>query len=166
MEKEIKPVIVEDKPGGVAGTVWIIIGAAMCILAYRLDLGSLHSPGPGFVAFLSGLFIIALGFLMVLGSFLSKHHRNESFFEGNSTENIKWRPLINTLCLLIGYAIFIEPVGFMLSTLIVMFGLFFDWQKRNWFWSLFFAVVTSLTSYVVFEIFLHCQLPHGIFPWW
>jgi hypothetical protein len=74
--------------------------------------------------------------------------------------------LAYTMMFLIAYAILINPFGYILSTFLVMFGLFFDWEKKNWLWSAFFSVTVSLVSYFVFEVWLRCQLPRGIFPWW
>jgi uncharacterized membrane protein YjjB (DUF3815 family) len=67
---------------------------------------------------------------------------------------------------LIGYAILMDPLGYIVSTFLAMFGLFFDRERKNWLWSLFFSVTASLVSYLVFEVWLRCQLPRGILPWW
>jgi len=165
MDKEVKP-ISGNETGASEGIFWIVIGAVMCTLSYRLNLGSLHGPGPGFVAFLSGLFLVAVGLVMVLSRAFTKRRPDELSSVPHSFQTVSWPKLVYTMCLLVAYAVLIEPLGFMLATFLVMFGLFFDWEKRNWFWSLFFAVAASVTSYVVFESCLRCQLPRGIFPWW
>ncbi len=163
MEKEVKP-ISENETGTLEGIFWIVIGAVMCALSYRLKLGSLHGPGPGFVAFLAGLLIAAVGVVMVLSRILTRHRGDGLVSARHPFQTVSWPGLLYTMCLLVAYAVFIEPLGFMLATFLVMFGLFFERKKRNWFWSLFFAAAASVTSYVVFEICLRCQLPHGIFP--
>jgi hypothetical protein len=47
-----------------------------------------------------------------------------------------------------------------------MWGLFYDQEKHNWATSLMASSVTVGGTYLVFEIWLRCQLPRGIFPWW
>jgi putative tricarboxylic transport membrane protein len=79
---------------------------------------------------------------------------------------VSWSRLAYTMIFLVAYAVLMDPLGYMVSTFLAMFGLFFHWEKKNWFWSFFFSVTVSLISYLVFEVWLHCQLPRGILPWW
>ena len=148
------------------GIVWIGTGILIGILALRLDLGSFHAPGPGFVAFLTALFIAGMGVAMIIARAISKHRRGEASGADHPFRVDSWRRLLYTLGLLLAYLIFLEPVGFILTTFLLMFGLFFDYDKRNWGWGLFFSTVTSLMSYGMFDVWLRCQLPRGIFPWW
>jgi len=152
--------------GTVEGIVWIGIGFIICLLALRFDLGSFHQPGPGFVALLSGLFIAAMGLAMIIARTMSKRRRQMAPGTDHAFRIGAWPRLIYTVALLLAYVILIEPVGFILTTSLLMFALFFDLEKRNYFWSLFFAIATALVSYLVFEVWLHCQLPRGLFPWW
>ncbi|HVN24087.1 MAG TPA: tripartite tricarboxylate transporter TctB family protein [Syntrophorhabdales bacterium] len=157
--------MVEKETGTVEGIVWIGIGFVICLLALRFDLGSFHQPGPGFVALLTGIFVAAMGLAMAIAR--SVHMRRPQ--QSVSAEHFQigaWPRLVYTLVLLLAYIILIEPAGFLLTTFLLMFGLFFDLEKKNYFWSLFFSVVTALVSYLVFEVWLHCQLPRGILPWW
>jgi len=157
IEKEVKTV---------EGFVWIGIGVIICILALQFDFGSFHSPGPGFVPVLTGLFISVMGLAMITARAISKHQPGEASGADHPFRIGSWRRLIYTMGLLLAYIILIEPVGFLLTTFLLMFGLFFDHQKRNQAWSLFFSIVTALMSYLTFEVWLRCQLPRGIFPWW
>jgi hypothetical protein len=86
--------------------------------------------------------------------------------EGLGISAASLRRLAYTVALLVAYAILMDPLGYMISTFLVMFGLFFDWEKKNWFWSLFFSITASLVSYLIFEVWLHCQFPRGMLPWW
>jgi putative tricarboxylic transport membrane protein len=158
----------EREVGTREGLVWIGIGILIGILALRLDLGSFRAPGPGFVAFLSALFIAGMGVIMLLARAVSKHRRDRVGVPGAPPPfGIgSWRRLLYSLGLLLGYLIFLEPVGFILTTFLLMTGLFFDFEKRNWASSLSFSTVTTLMSYLVFEVWLRCQLPRGILPWW
>jgi len=155
---------VEKKTGISEGIFWAAIGVLICLLALRFDLGSFHAPGAGFLAFLAGSFIGLMGLVMIASKlFSSGKMPTQTSALPSSGER---RRLIYTMVVLILYAVLMDPLGFIVSTTLAMFGLFFDWQTRNWFWSGFFAVATSLASYLVFEAWLRCQLPRGILPWW
>jgi len=157
IEKETKPL---------EGFVWIGLGVILCILALQFDFGTFHAPGPGFVPVLTGLFISAMGLAMITARALSKHQSSGALGADHPFRIGSWRRLIYTMGLLLAYIILIEPVGFLLTTFLLMFGLFFDPQKRNQAWGLFFSIATALMSYLIFEVWLRCQLPRGLFPWW
>jgi putative tricarboxylic transport membrane protein len=159
--------MVEKETGVSEGVFWIVIGGIICILALQYDLGSFRAPAPGFVAFLSGILIGGVGIVMILSKSISKGRAKETARNASQGASaVPWNRLAYTMIFLIAYAILMDPLGYIVSTFLAMFGLFFDWEKKNWFWSGFFSIAVSLVSYLVFEIWLHCQLPRGIFPWW
>jgi len=149
------------------GILWIVIGGTICILAFQHGLGSFRAPGPGFVAFLSGILIGGVGAVMILSKSISMGGaKGTARGVSLGIPAVSLSRLAYTLMFLIAYAILMDPLGYIVSTFLAMFGLFFDWEKKNWLWSSFFSVTTSLVSYLVFEVWLHCQLPRGILPWW
>ena len=148
------------------GVFWVVIGGLICALALKFSLGTFHAPGAGFVAFLAGLFAGAMGLIMIFASAAKGGRKGPVAATSAPARRRPPLRLVYTMALLVAYAILMEPVGFIVSTVFVMFGLFFDWKKRDWSWSVVFSVATTLLSYTVFEIWLRCQLPRGIFPWW
>jgi len=159
--------MIEKHTGILEGMFWIVIGGMICVLAFQYGLGSFRAPAPGFVAFLSGILIAGVGAVMILSKSISMgREKGTSPGSGRGVAAVSWSRLGYTLIFLIAYAVLMEPLGYIVSTFLAMFGLFFDWEKRNWLWTFFFSVTASLLSYLVFEIWLHCQLPRGILPWW
>src|SRR5512136_1684841 len=159
--------MVEKQTGMSEGIFWVAIGGIICILAFQHSLGVFRAPGPGFVAFLSGILIAGVGVVMTLSRSSSMARtKGTTRGAGPGIPAVSLSRLAYTMMFLIAYAILMDPLGYIVSTFLAMFGLFFAWEKKNWLWSLFFSVTTSLVSYLVFEIWLHCQLPRGIFPWW
>jgi putative tricarboxylic transport membrane protein len=150
----------------VEGFFWVAIGAIICIFAWKAHLGSFLEPGPGFVPFLSGLFIAIVGLIMLLSQILSKMSQGNSLDLGLAFRNISWFRLVFTMVLLFGYAVFLNTFGYIITTFLTMWGLFYDQEKHNWATSLMASSVTVGGTYLVFEIWLRCQLPRGIFPWW
>jgi putative tricarboxylic transport membrane protein len=156
--------MVEKKIESSEGLFWLVIGVVICVLAIRSDLGSLRSPGPGFIAFLAGILIGGMGAVLILMGFREKGVGREE--EAPAILALPWRRLGWTIVLLTAYSLLMEPIGYIISTVLVMFGLFFDGQKRNWMGSTFFSISATLVSYLIFEVWLSSQLPRGIFPWW
>jgi hypothetical protein len=154
----------------VEGFAWIMIGAGICVYAYKMGLGSFSEPGAGFVAFVTGLFLMGMGGLIVM-----ERKRNS---EG-VPEDEKWkvrdyeasifeRPafkLAYAVTLLVVYALILDHLGYILTTFLVMFGLFYHPGRRRFGLALTAAFLSAGMTYVVFEIWLHSQLPQGIFPW-
>ena len=150
----------------VEGIFWVWIGFLICLLGWRVDTGSFREPGSGFVAVFSGLFVAAVGMIMTLSEVFSKSSQNDTFDLRSAFKDISWFRLIYTMVLLFGYALLFDVLGYVLTTLFVMWGLFYDWETKRWFPSFITSFVTTGVSYLVFEVWLHCQFPRGIFPWW
>ena len=148
------------------GIFWIGIGIIICILALQFDLGSFHEPGPGFVAFLSGLFLSGIGLIMTISRAISKNRPGQVPDGDHEFQIISWPRLTYTTGLLLAYTFLMEILGYILATFLLMWGMFYDWEKKNWAWSLLFSIVTALVSYIMFEVWLRCQLPRGVLPWW
>jgi hypothetical protein len=150
----------------IEGFSWIGLGVVICFLAWRVHLGSFREPGPGFVAFVSGLFISIVGLIMFLSQVLSGISSDDGFDLGLSFRNISWFRLAYTTVLLFGYAVFLNSLGYILTTFLVMWGLLYDRKKNNWALSFLTSAVIIGVSYLVFDVWLRSQLPRGIFPWW
>lgn len=150
----------------IEGLFWIGIGAIICFLAWKVDIGFFREPGPGFVAFVSGLFISIVGLIMVLSRTLSNISHGDSPDLSLAFRNISWFRLGYTMVLLFGYALLLNTLGYILTTFLVIWGFFYDWEKNRWALSFLTSLVTVGGSYLVFEVWLRCQLPRGVFPWW
>jgi len=150
------------------GSIWIALGILISLLAYNTGVGSFREPGVGFIGLASGLFLI------VIGSVMSMTRRGNAQQEGkegsqSAVQTTITRPsfkFIYTLVLLALYALLLNPLGYVIATFLVMFGLFFDPFTRRWLPALFASLASVAITYIVFEIWLKSQLPRGIFPWW
>jgi hypothetical protein len=150
----------------VEGPFWIGIGVIICLLGWKAKLGTFHEPGPGFAAFLTGLFVAVIGMAIALLEAFSKISRSAAFDLGSAFENISWFRIAYTMALLLGYALFLDKLGYILTTFFVMWGLFCDRKMDRWRSSFFISLGTTGASYLIFEVWLHCQFPRGILPWW
>ena len=146
---------------------WVALGAFVCFLGWRIKIGSFGAPGPGFFALVAGLALVIIGTFMLFSKTASKA-KDEGRPAGRVSlirGLLKWR-LIATMGLLVAYAVFLNIVGYLLCTLLVMCGLFYDWGKNRLFNAFLASLATTAVTYLIFETWLRTQLPRGIFPWW
>ena len=146
------------------GIVWAGIGAGICFLAWGERLGSFEEPGPGFIAFAAGLLILVVGLVMLFSAALSKIPQKGGGGFRDSVRSVSPARLIYTMGLLCGYAIFLEPLGYILATLLLMWGLFYDWERNNWGWGFLSSLLATAAFYLLFEVGLGLRFPHGLFP--
>ena len=151
------------------GLFWIVAGLAVCALGWKAGLGSFQEPGSGFIAFLVGMLISILGLLFALSRRPSKALPNarpasRSLFRGTPAVLF-----LVTVGGLLGYGVLLESLGYILTTFLLMwalFYLFYEQGKRRILWSFAASAATTGASYLVFDVWLLSQLPRGLFPWW
>jgi hypothetical protein len=150
----------------VEGSFWIGMGVLICLLAWKSKIGFFREPGPGFVAFISGIFVSMIGLVMGLSELLSKISLRSSTDLNQTFSIASWPRLIYTMVLLLSYALLLNTLGYILTTFLVMWGLFYDREKSRWVSSGLASLISVGVTYLVFQVWLRCQFPRGIFPWW
>jgi len=116
------------------------------------------------VAFVAGVFIAGIGLIMALSRAFSKIDRDEGPEWATAFRQVPWPRLLYVIALLFAYAVFLNSLGYVLCTFFVMLALFYDREKRNWSAALLKSLVVVICSYLLFEVWLSCQFPRGIFP--
>jgi hypothetical protein len=152
----------------IEGPIWVALGVAISLLSYRTGIGSFSEPGAGFVAFGSGIFMIVIGSIRSIARGGTSGQKAGEPGEP-SLRKTTGRPSyrrVYTLVLLVLYALLLNSVGYVITTFLVMFGLFFDPEKRRFAAPLFASLASVAVTYTLFEIWLKTQLPRGLFPWW
>ena len=143
----------------ISGIFWLLFSAFISIESYRLGLGNLHQPGPGFIFFWTA---VAMGILsiaiFVRAWFGKKTGGRESPVFGK--ENVL--KIVLVLLSLFLYAFFMEALGFIPITLLLFIFLLGMIEKRRWVFTIFVSVAVTGISYLLFEIWLKSQLPKGI----
>ena len=139
--------------------VWLLAAIYICFESFRLPIGSWRDPGPGLLPLGSGLFLGILSIILFLQASL-----NPSKEPGDSLFPRKtWRKLILCLVALLGYALTLQVLGFLVTTYIFLFLLFrFGIETQSWVISLGGSALASLLCYGIFELWLKTQLPKGI----
>lgn len=122
----------------------------------NLGVGNIRKPGPGFFSFWAG---VALGVLALVVLFLRwKLKRNG---EG-SGEQISWRGRILSFISLLVFVLFLDKLGFIITTFLFIMFLIKVVERKGWVISTLVALAIALASYGLFEILLKSQLPKGI----
>jgi putative tricarboxylic transport membrane protein len=79
------------------------------------------------------------------------------------TGQLNWTKIALVLLSLLLYAFFLERLGFVLTTFVLLSFLLGCIEDRNWVKSLGTAGAAALASYAVFELWLQIRLPKGFF---
>ena len=142
----------------IAGALfWVAVGLLACYGATRLGLGSVTEPGAGFIFFWSGLILVILSLIVLADSVRSSEDTVRVL------PKINWPKIALVLFSLLLYAFFLERLGFVLTTFVLMSFLLGCIEGTGWFRSLGVASAAALTSYAMFELWLKIRLPKGIF---
>ena len=142
--------------GGIA-LFWVVLGILLCYGATQLGLGSVTEPGSGFIFFWSGLILVILSLMVVAES-----QRSTDRTAGETAE-MNWAKIALVLLSLLLYAFFLERLGFVLTTFVLLTFLLAWIEKINWARSFGFASAATLGSFAIFELWLKIRLPKGIF---
>lgn len=143
----------------ISGIFWLLFSVFISVESYRLGLGNLHQPGPGFIFFWTA---IAMGALSVAVFVQARFEKKPGGREGPvfGKENIS--KIILVLISLFLYAFFMEALGFILVTLLLFLFLLGMIEKRRWMFTILVSVAVTGISYLFFEIWLKSQLPKGL----
>ena len=148
-----------NKADRISGIFWLLFSGFICIESYRLGLGSLHQPGPGFIFFWTAAAMGVLSIAVFVRAWATKKTSEaESPIFGR--ENIL--KIILVLLALFLYAFFMETLGFILITLLLFIFLLGMIEKKRWGLTIFVSMMVTAISYLVFEIWLKSQLPKGL----
>jgi putative tricarboxylic transport membrane protein len=138
---------------------WLLLSVYVCIASLRMGIGSPRNPGMGFLTFGAAGILGILSLALFVQSFFSRNRDGVApAFSG-----ILWKRLSFVLLAMIGYALSVNSLGYVLSTFLLMFLLFLILKRTWWRWALVSAVLTTLITHYVFSVVLNCQFPRGPF---
>lgn len=126
----------------------------ICLDSYWLKLGTPSSPGPGFFSFGAGLILGVLSLIEFFKSSVEKH-------EQKKIERGEKYKIVLVLAALAAYGLVLEWIGFLLSTFTLLIFLLRVIVPQRWTRVLVTAFLSSLCSYLLFEVWLKAQLPRG-----
>jgi putative tricarboxylic transport membrane protein len=141
----------------ISSLIWLLGGLIVAGYAPQFDLGTASAPGPGFMPFLAGIVWSFFALVTFLQALLTRSGEREKIWA-----QVSFFKLAFVLISLLLYVVLLEPVGFLISTFLLIFILIRFVGPQTWFTSFWGAGLTSVLSYLFFETWLKAQLPKGI----
>ena len=117
--------------------------------------------GAGFFPFVAGVVLISLSLVLLVSGLAAKKEEDtvrEKFFP--QRESLK--RLLLALFALFAYVLVVKYLGFFFTTLLFMIFLLRFIEPQRWVVVLSTAILTAITAYLVFNLWLKVQLPTGI----
>ena len=143
----------------ISSVFWVLFAIFVGIESKRLGLGTLHEPGPGFLFFGASIALGIMSLVILIRAWMSKKTEGTkiSIFSG---ENIP--KILLVLISLFLYAFFMETLGFIVVTLLLLIFLLGIIEKKKLGYTIFVSAGVTAIAYLIFEIWLRSQLPRGL----
>jgi hypothetical protein len=123
-------------------------------------MGSLREPGPGILPLVLSILLLGSGILWLIFGRATAEGRNKIDWHDMGRKAIT---PIKILSVTIGFAVLLEQLGFLLTSFLYLFFLFF-WISGFRIWrAAGIALLIGAGSWYFFSKFLAVQLPKGIF---
>lgn len=138
--------------------IYAAFGLYIAFEGYRLELGSFRAPKPGFMVFIAGIALWILSMVLLMLSFRAAiTKKRTTWWKGR-----QWQKVVKLTLALFLYAIVLRWLGFLLSTVLLLFVLFKGIEPQRWQVALVLSLITSVTCYLVFGVFFELRFPEGI----
>lgn len=147
------------KADRISGAFWFVFGVFVTLESYRMGLGTLRRPGPGFLFFWAGILMAILS-LIVLSRAWADRRREALPTKAIFGPIDFWKIALVSASVFL-YAFFMESFGFIPVTLLLLLFLLGVIERKGITLSVFISVVVTAVAYLIFEVLLHSQLPKG-----
>ena len=138
---------------------WFILSVVIMGASIPYGLGTLGSPGTGFLPFLTGL---GMGFFAFIGILYSTRRRKQGIGWKTKIKKLKWQKSLFVLAALIAYALLLVPLGFCLCTFLFVGFLLRAIEPQRWAVVIGGGFLSACTTFLIFDVWLQAQLPRGI----
>ena len=137
------------------------MGLSVFVMVHSFSLGlkGITGPGPGLMPFLVGLLLLLVSLYLLVGFFFRKGDGNETRKAGEN--KVKLGKISLVVASLIAYAVFVERLGFIITTTLLLVTLLKGMGSKKWSSVVMASVLTSLITYFAFT-YLRLRLPMGI----
>ncbi len=140
----------------ISSLLFFVFALIYTVESSTLSRGDIIKPGPGFLPLVLGVFLMGLTAIYAWQTYRRSDDGGE-----------KLDPMISKIAVLILLAIaffvfFLETLGYLLCTTIMLIALFRITHFKNWAWSIGTALVSSLATWLIFVRMLQVQMPSGI----
>ena len=151
----------ENKRGRLAlycNLFWLLFAVITCEESFRLKLGGVTKPGSGFFPFCAGLVMLGLSLAALFQSFRKKADAQKEA----GGETFRWWSIIIIVAAVIGFALTLETLGFLINTFLFITILLKVVQPQPWKTSVIGGIVSAVVADVLFNVIFRAQIPPGI----
>jgi putative tricarboxylic transport membrane protein len=140
------------------GLIGLALGGFVVWSGLKLKLGTINDPGAGFVLFYTGILMCLFAASIIV----------TALTEGGPTLGSRWKnarwskPLLVIVCL-IAFSFALNPLGFLLSSIPLMFLLLRVVDPVRWTVAIPIAVLVPSGMWWILKRLLLIQLPSGMF---
>lgn len=114
----------------ISGIFWLVFAVFVMIESYRLGLGTLHQPGPGFLFFWGA---IVLGIMSLVIVVRAGGYKKSEEAESLNLRELNIGKVILVLVSLFLYSLFMEKLGFIPTTLLLFIFLLGVVERKSGF---------------------------------
>lgn len=140
---------------------WFFVGLGFIFGGVRLGIGQWRAPGPGFLPVVCGGIMSGLSVVLLIMTLSAKSiPLGKMYFWKEKTS---WRKVSFSLLSLVLYMILLNYLGYLLTSYLLINYLVKFVGKKGWILSIVVALLVSMISYLVFQVWLEVPLPKGIF---
>lgn len=143
-----------------SGLLLIFISVSFMIMSYRLGVGDLRQPGPGFFPFWIAFFIFVMSLGLLAKSIIKKIFKWQ---EDHLAERSNFKTVFLVLLVLVAYGVVLDTLGFTITTFLFMVYTVGILGKKRWWVTLLIAFSSTICMHVIFVQWLRCQFPVGLF---
>jgi putative tricarboxylic transport membrane protein len=142
-----------------SGLVLLILAASMCWGSARLPYGNIHNPGAGFFPLWLGVILGAMSISLFIQT--AWQEKKVRILKDILAEEIRWRKVLMVVIGMVLYGFLMDYIGFLTVTFLLMAFLLRSIEPQPWKAVIGWALVGSLGSYMVFEVWMKLRLPKG-----
>jgi putative tricarboxylic transport membrane protein len=146
-----------EKSDRYTSIIYAAFGLFIAFEGYRLELGTLRAPKPGFLVFWGGIALSILSLVLFIQTFLPQETEKRKTWK-----EMKWQKGVKLTTALFFYAIVLRGLGFLLSTFFLLLFLLKGLEPQRWRVALILSIVATALCYWVFGVLFELRFPEGI----
>ena len=145
----------------ISGLFWLAIAIFVVVKAIELGVGTLSTPGAGFLLFCSSILFGLLSIVLMIKA-VTASGKKEDIME--LWQGLAWGNVVIAVIALILYSFLLVKVGFIIATTAFMVVLYAVGRMKAWV-VVVSALVTVALTYAIFHYALQIEFPRGPFRW-
>lgn len=144
----------------VTAICWIILGSVITLWSGTFPFGSRQALGPAILPFACGIMLIFLGSVV----FFQARKQNEN---GSITapplfpRGVAFKRVALSLLVIFVSAVVLDHLGFVSTLFCMTLLLLRTIEPMKWRFDLFYTLVFTIGSYILFQVLLTLSLPRG-----